>query len=75
MPKRGGPLRPIVAAARDQAHPIAVTFDAEAETVLLDFVKPFRAGWDLGCIGRQAELERFEHATKIGIWGGIARQL
>jgi len=26
------------------------------------------AGRNLGCVGRQAELERLEHALKIGIW-------
>jgi hypothetical protein len=28
---------------------------------LFDFVKPLWASRDLGCIGRQAELERLEH--------------
>ena len=31
------------------------------------------AGRNLGCIGRQAELERLKHATKIGIDSGFAK--
>ena len=31
------------------------------------------AGRDLGCVGRQAELERLKHATKIGIGNGFAK--
>src|SRR6516164_4095131 len=30
---------------------------------------------DLGCIGRQAELERFKHAPRIGIRSGFANRL
>ena len=40
----------------------------EPVAVVLDLVKPFWACRDLGCVGRQAELERLEHALKIGIW-------
>jgi hypothetical protein len=34
------------------------------QVVILDFVKPLWAGRDLGCIGRQAELERLKHADR-----------
>jgi len=40
---------------------------------LLDFVEPLWACWDLGCFGRQAELERLEHALKIGIRSDLAK--
>ena len=60
-------LRPVLTAARDQAHPIAITLDANAEAVMLDFMKPLWTGRNLGRIRRQAEFERFEHAPKIGI--------
>ena len=33
----------VMTAPGDQPHPIAVTLDADAEAVLLDFVKPLRA--------------------------------
>jgi len=59
-------LRPVITAARDRPHPIAVALDANAETILLDFVKPFRPGRALGCVGRQAELKRLKHAAKLG---------
>ena len=45
-------LRPVIAAAGDQPHPIAIPLNADAEAVLLDFVKPLRPGRDLGCISR-----------------------
>ena len=51
-------LRPVIAATCDQPYPIAVTFDADAETVMLDFVKPLWPGRHLDCVGRQAELKR-----------------
>jgi hypothetical protein len=44
----------------DQADAVAVTLNADAETVVLHFVKPLWAGRDLGCIHRQAELERLK---------------
>ena len=56
----------VMTAPGDQPHPIAVTLDADAEAVLLDFVKPLWAGRNLGCVGRKAELERLKHALKIG---------
>ena len=40
--------RPVVPAPRDQAHAVAVAFDAEAVTVILHFVKPVRVGRDGG---------------------------
>jgi len=57
--------------AREQADAVAVALDAEAEAVLLDFVKPLWPGRYLGCIRRQAELKRFKHALKIGIRSGF----
>ena len=45
----------------------------EPVAVVLDLVKPFWACRDLGCVGRQAELERLEHALKIGIRSDLAK--
>jgi hypothetical protein len=47
-------LRPIIAAARDQPHPIAITLNADAKAVMLDFVKPLWPGRDVGCISRRS---------------------
>ena len=55
------------AGVRFQPHPIAITLNADAKAVMLDFVEPLWAGRDLGCVGRQAELKRLKHAGKIGI--------
>ena len=51
-------LRPVIAATCDQPYPIAVTFDADAEAVMLDFVEPLWTSRDLIPVGRQAELKR-----------------
>ena len=57
----------VITAPGDQPHPIAVTLDADAEAVLLDFVEPLWACRNLGCIGRQAELKRLKHRSYIAI--------
>jgi hypothetical protein len=44
-------LRPVLAAPGDQAHSVAVPLDPEPKAVILDFVEPFRAAWDLGAAG------------------------
>src|SRR6516164_6805158 len=66
-------LRPVIAAARDQPHPIPVALDTDAEAVMFDFVRPLGAGRNLGCIGRQAELKRLKHARKICIRSCFAK--
>ena len=38
---------------------------------MLDFVEPLWSGRNLGCVGRQAELERLKLALKIGIRAGL----
>jgi hypothetical protein len=59
-------IGPIVAAPGDQPHAVAITLDANAETVLLDLVKPLRPGGNLGSLGRNSKVKRFKHALKIG---------
>jgi len=41
-------LCPIVPAASNQPYPIAVALNAQAVTIVLDLVKPLRAGGNLG---------------------------
>ena len=62
-------LGPIVSAASDQPDAIAVALCAEAKAVLLDLVKPLRAGGNHSSRDRDAELKRLKHAAKIGICG------
>ena len=57
-----------ITAPGDQADTVAVPLDADAEAVLLDFVKLPWPGRNLGCTGGQAELKRLKHALKIGVW-------
>ena len=65
-------LRPVITAARDQPDAVTVALDAEAESVILDFVKPFRAGRDFGRTDREAELKRLIHAANIGVRSAFA---
>ena len=57
-------LRPVVAATRDQADTIAAALNAKTEAVILDLVKPFRAGGDDASLGGKAEVED-GHRLKI----------
>ena len=41
-------IRPIIAAAGQQPHALAFTLNDQAIAVMLDFVKPIRAGGDFG---------------------------
>ena len=66
-------LGPVIAAAGDQPHPISVPLDADAEAVVLDFVKPFWSVRDGGGFGRNAELKRLKHAPKIGASAAVLR--
>jgi hypothetical protein len=50
-------LRPVVTAARDQPHAVAVAFKAEAMAVILHFVEPVGAGRNAGRVGREAEVK------------------
>ena len=50
-------LGPVVAAARDQAHAVAVALQAEAVAVVFDLVKPHRGGRDGVADRGQAELD------------------
>jgi hypothetical protein len=52
-------LAPIVAAARDQPHAIAVALDPQAVAVILDLVEPIRTG-DLDAASGNAELKRLK---------------
>jgi len=47
-------LRPVITAARNQPHPVAVTLDAETETIVLDFVQPLWTSRDLAIGQAQA---------------------
>src|SRR5258707_12298776 len=40
-------LIPVIAIAADQAHAITVAFNPQPLAVILDLVKPIRAGWNL----------------------------
>ena len=53
----GEAARPVIATAADKPHAVAVTFDANAKTVLLDFVEPLGTSRDLVSVGREAELK------------------
>jgi hypothetical protein len=44
-----------------QDHGLAVTLNAKAEAVILDFVDPIRASWNVGSCRGQAELKRLKH--------------
>jgi hypothetical protein len=57
-------LAPIVPTLGNQADMVAVSLHPEAIPVVFDFVKPFRAGRNLGSGGGDAELE---HGIKMGI--------
>jgi len=46
----------------------AVALDAEAEAVVFDFVKPLWTGREIGCVGRQAELERLKTFAEDRHW-------
>jgi hypothetical protein len=41
---------------------LAIALDAQAVAVVLHFVEPIRAGWNLYSLGGQAELKRLKHA-------------
>jgi hypothetical protein len=46
--------RPVMAAAGDEAHRRAIALDAEAVTIIFDFVEPgFASGDALAVVGRQ----------------------
>jgi hypothetical protein len=55
-------LRPIVSAPRDKLDTITVSLNTETEAIVLDFVKPLRAGRNLIADGREAELKRLKKA-------------
>jgi hypothetical protein len=55
---------PVVPAARDQSHAINVALDPHTKAVIFDFVKPLRAGRDLGAGAGDTELERSGHVEK-----------
>ena len=46
-------LRPVIAATRDQPHPVAITLNAEAEAVMLDFGTTLAPGTFVALVGRQ----------------------
>jgi hypothetical protein len=51
--------RLVIATPADHPHAVAVTLDANAIAIQLYFMKPFRAGGNLGSFGGNAELKRF----------------
>jgi len=70
--------RPVIATSGDQPHAVAVTLDANAKTVLLDFMEPLRTSRNLIPVGWETELKCLKHGPKIAIraeftssqWGG-----
>ena len=52
----------VVAAFAEQAHPLAVSFNAETVAIMFDFVYPSRVGWHFCAQHRPGELIRFTHA-------------
>jgi hypothetical protein len=59
--------RPVVAVAREQSHPIAVPFHAEAVSVVFHFMEPIGAAGNCRGLRRQAKLkQRTAHGGKIG---------
>jgi hypothetical protein len=58
------PVRPLVAAPREQSNVVAISVDEQAEAVVLRFVQPLRTGWVLRGDRRQAGFEGAgRHAT------------
>ena len=47
-------VAPVVAVAGEQPHALALALDDQAVAVVLDLVKPIRAGRDLSAAGRDA---------------------
>src|SRR5262249_728631 len=64
-------LAPVIAAARDQPHAIAVALDPQAIAVILDLVEPIRAAGDLDAASGNTKLKRLKHGAKIGIAGRL----
>jgi hypothetical protein len=58
-------LRPVVAAARDQPHPLAVTLDAEPVSVIFHLVNPLRPVGYLDAAGRKAKIKSFKHGPQM----------
>ena len=49
-------IGPVIAAARQQSHALALTLDNQAVAVVFNFVKPVRTGRDFGAARRNARL-------------------
>jgi hypothetical protein len=62
------PLRPVIAAARDQPDVLAVALHPQAVAVVLHFVEPVGTVGDGSGSGGDAELK---HGDKIGTAGGL----
>jgi hypothetical protein len=45
---------PIMGAPGERPHALALSLDDEAETVVFEFVKPIRTGWNFGAASRDA---------------------
>src|ERR1700742_3114467 len=65
-------LRPIVAAARDQPHAIAVALDANAAAVILDLVNPFHSLWYFSAAGGKTKFKRIKLRPQIAAVRQIA---
>ena len=66
-------LAPVITAARDQPHAIAVALDPQAVAVILDLVEPIRTAGDLDAASGNAELKRLKHSPEIGAPDGRLR--
>jgi hypothetical protein len=54
----------VVPALRKQPHAIVIALNPQAITVVLDLVKPFWTGGNLGSAGRNAEFKRLTHVLQ-----------
>jgi hypothetical protein len=55
----------VIAAVGQQPHALAFTLNDQPVAVVLDFVKPIRAGWNFGAAGWDAGLILTQHAGNI----------
>ena len=52
---------PVMATARDQAHPVPIALQAQPVAVIFHFMEPIGAARDVGGLGREAEIEGAGH--------------
>ena len=67
IPADRGRVAAAIVRTTDQAHAVAIALNTESETIVLDLVKPFRAGRNFDPGNGDAKLKRLKHASEIGI--------